>query len=270
MALPTAAQLENFLASALDAAISSGNILRQYWGKLSGAKEKSHPGDLVTIADHESEKFIIDFLHHRYPEHAILAEESGALYSHGENNDEKFTWVIDPLDGTTNYTHQFPMVSVSIALLQGKNPVVAVVYNPITAELFHAVAGQGAFLDGEILRVSQVAALDRCLLATGFAYDRRDNLDNNFREFFKLTQLSQGVRRMGSAALDLAYVAAGRFDGYWERGLQPWDVAAGMLLVQEAGGCVTDYSRPDFDLYSGRILATNGHIHSALRQALLG
>lgn len=270
MTLPTSQELEDFLTSALEAAFAAGNILRQHWGKLSLIEEKGHSGDLVTIADRESEQLIIELLHARYPDHAILAEESGALFSSFEGIKSKYTWAIDPLDGTTNYTHQFPMFAVSIALLYEQTPVIGVIYNPIIGELFHAVKGQGAYLDAMPIAVSKVSELSRSLLVTGFAYDRRENPDNNFVEFCNLTQLSQGVRRMGSAALDLAYVAAGRFDGYWERGLKPWDIAAGIVLVEEAGGCISGYKDAPFDLYSGRILATNRLLHPALSQALLG
>lgn len=270
MTLPTSQELEEFLTSALEAAFAAGNILRQHWGKLSHIEEKSHPGDLVTIADRESEKLIIEILHARYPDHEILAEESGALFALTGGVKSKYTWTIDPLDGTTNYTHQFPIVAVSIALLYEHTPLIGVVYNPIIGELFHAVKGQGAYLDAMPITVSKVSELSYSLLVTGFAYDRRENPDNNFVEFCNLTQLTQGVRRMGSAALDLAYVAAGRFDGYWERGLKPWDVAAGILLVEEAGGCISGYKHTPFDLYSGRILASNKLIHAALSQALLG
>lgn len=270
MPILSSQELEDFLASALEAAIGAGDILRNYWGNIPQIEEKSHAGDLVTIADRESEKFILDLLHARYPSHAMLAEESGSTFPKIEEANNPFTWVIDPLDGTTNYTHQFPFFSVSIALMYEHKPIIGVVYNPITGEIFHAVKGQGAYLDSMPIAVSKIASLSNSLLVTGFAYDRRENPDNNFAEFCKLTQLTQGVRRLGSAALDLAFVAAGRFDGYWERGLKPWDVAAGILLVEEAGGCVSGYKGAPFDLYSGRILAANKMIHEALNQALLG
>lgn len=270
MTLPTPQELEDFLASALEAAFGAGKILRKYWGNLSSIEEKGHSGDLVTIADRESEEYIIELLHARYPAHAILAEESGSQFAEIQGVNTKFIWTIDPLDGTTNYTHQFPMFAVSIALLYENIPLIGVVYNPIIGELFHAVRGQGAYLDAMPISVSKVSELPYSLLVTGFAYDRRENPDNNFSEFCHLTQLSQGVRRIGSAALDLAYVAAGRFDGYWERGLKPWDVAAGILLVEEAGGCISGYKDAPFDLYSGRILASNKLLHAALSKALLG
>ncbi len=268
MNVPSEQELEEFLATALEAAAAAGIILRQFWGKILNIQEKSHPGDLVTIADHTAEERIIEFLHDRYPHHAILAEESGARYISGNPGESKFTWAIDPLDGTTNYTHQFPVVCVSIALLLDEIPIVGVVFNPITGELFHATKGGGAYLDALPIKVSSVSEISRSLLATGFAYDRTVNVNNNLAEFCKLTLLSQGVRRMGSAALDLAYVAAGRLDGYWETNLQPWDVAAGSLLVTEAGGLVTDYDTSSFKIYSGRILATNNLLHKALSTVL--
>lgn len=170
------------------------------------------------------------------------------------------TWVVDPLDGTTNFVHQFPFVAVSIALLEEGMPIVGVVYNPILHECFAAVRGLGATLNGTPLHVSSVSQLSRSLLATGFAYDRRDQPDTNYPEFARLTHLTQGVRRAGAASLDLAYVAAGRLDAYWERGVQLWDIAAGQLLVQEAGGKVTSYTGQPLDLQNIRILASNTSI----------
>lgn len=261
--------LESLLEDALFAASSAGEILRKHWGKLETIKEKTHPGDLVTIADLESEKIIIDILHNKYPDHSILAEESGVQFLNQEKETNDFTWAIDPLDGTTNYTHQFPMVCVSIALLYKDEPQIAVVYNPILDELFYAKKGHGAYLNSVRINVSNVTEVSKSLLATGFAYDRRLNPDNNLPEFCRLTLISQGVRRMGSAALDLAYVAAGRLDGYWEQGLKPWDIAAGALLVEEAGGLVSDHDCSSLKLYSGRILAANKRLNPELSQALL-
>ena len=257
-------QLKKFQQAAIDAAHSGGKILRKYWGKISIIKKKSSPSDLVTEADQESEQIIKDFLLKQYPDHGFQGEELG-IYSIGS---EEFTWVVDPLDGTTNYTHNFPMVCISIALVHNKKSIVGVIYNPFTEELYHAAQGLGAFLNNHPIQVSAVSNLTSSLLATGFAYDRRETIDNNYPEFCRLTQISQGVRRMGSAALDLAYVAAGRLDGYWERGLKSWDVAAGAILVQEAGGRVTAYDLSPLDLHAGRILATNGHIHELLSQEL--
>lgn len=260
--------LQSWLESALEAASGAGKVLHKHWGKLSSFKEKSCSGDLVTIADIESEKLIVDLLHRQYPHHSILAEESGIQYVNEKIDANDFIWVIDPLDGTTNYTHQFPMICISIALLYQQRPIVAVIYNPILNELFHAVKGQGAFLNSKRINVSKVSDVSHSLLATGFAYDRRLKSDNTLPEFCKLALISQGIRRMGSAALDLAYVAAGRLDGYWERGLQPWDMAAGALIVEEAGGLVSDHDSSPFQIYSGRILAGNRILNPALSDAL--
>lgn len=252
--------LNRYLEVALEAAREGGSILKMYWGKLEEIGEKSNAGDLVTVADLESEKTIIASIRKHFPDHPILAEESG-LNSQEYN---KYLWVIDPLDGTTNYTHQYPMVSISIALLYDSQPIVGIVYNPILHELFQGALGMGTTLNGRKLQVSNISSLDKSLLCTGFAYNRTETDDNNYKEFFHLTQISQGVRRVGSAALDLAYVAAGRLDGFWELGLKPWDVAAGTLLVNEAGGNVTSFDGTPLILQSGRILATNGRIHQAM------
>jgi myo-inositol-1(or 4)-monophosphatase len=195
-----------------------------------------------------------------YPSHSILAEESG-LHPMEETD---YAWVVDPLDGTTNYTHQYPMVSVSIGLRYKGKPIVGVIYNPIHQELFQAAEGLGATLNNKPIKVSNVDNLSHSLLATGFAYDRRDTIDNNYTEFCHITHLSQGVRRGGSAALDLAYVAAGRLDGYWERGLQPWDITAGIIIILEAGGKISSYEGESIIIDTGRILATNGVIHDLL------
>ncbi len=257
-------QLKNLLKSATDAALAGGEILRKYWGKLTSIREKTFSGDLVTEADHESEMQIVKILHSHYPDHAILGEESG------QNFDQKsaFLWCVDPLDGTTNYTHQFPMVSVSIGLLYHQEPVVGVVYNPIFNELFQAAQGMGSLYNGQKIHVSKVSELSKSLLVTGFPYNRRETSETNYPEFFHLTHLSQGVRRIGSAAIDLAYIAAGRLDGYWEKGLKIWDMAAGVVLVREAGGKVTAHDLTDFNFYSRDLLATNGIIHDALSEHL--
>jgi myo-inositol-1(or 4)-monophosphatase len=252
------------LKKATEIALKSGEILRSYWGKLKHIEKKQYYWDLVTEADLASEAYILQELKKHFPDHQILAEESGLLRGHSAEHQ----WFVDPLDGTTNFTHQYPMVSVSIGLLINGVPSIGVVYNPILNELFEAAIGQGATLNGEKISVSSVDLIEKSLLATGFAYDRKNTPDNNFKEFFHLTQQSQGVRRGGSAALDLAYVAAGRLDGFWERGLQPWDMAAGALLVTEAHGLVTSYEGNALDLSSGRILAANPLIHPHLIREL--
>lgn len=264
---PPPQDIQNFLTVATQAAEAGGKVLQSFWGKLENVQEKT-PGNLVTEADTASERMVLDILKTAFPEHRILAEESGAS---GEIT-SSYVWAVDPLDGTTNYAHHFPVFSVSIGLLFEGQPIVGVVYNPITDELFTAGLGLGAFLtqngQSQSIRVSKTKQVADSLLATGFAYDRREVKDNNYAEFCHFTQVTQGVRRLGSAALDLAYVAAGRFDGYWERGLSPWDMAAGIVLVLEAGGQVSGYDQSAINIASGRVLATNGLLHTVLSQEL--
>lgn len=250
------------LQTALDAAAIGGKALKKYWGRLNHIEEKAYTGDLVTEADKESERCIMELIQSAYPSHAILSEEAGA------SGESKVLWVIDPLDGTTNFTHCYPFVCISIAVYVDGVPEAGVIYNPILEELYHATKGGGAFCNGTKMHVSKTEQLSKALLATGFSYDRRETRDNNYAEFAALTNATQGVRRAGSAALDLAYLAKGSLDGYWERGLQPWDMAAGILLVQEAGGKVTAYNEEPFDLYSGRILASNGLLHGEIAEEL--
>lgn len=256
--------LQRYLDIATEAALTAGAELKHYWGNLQDVQEK-RPGDLVTEADRAAEKAVLATLKRHVPDHAILAEESGMQ---GDWTDE-FLWAIDPLDGTTNYAHQYPCVAVSIGLLVQGKPVVGVVYNPIQDELYRAAQGLGATCNRRSIQVSKTTELSQSLLVTGFAYDRHSRADNNYAEFCHLTHQTHGVRRDGAASLDLAYVACGRVDGYWERGLSPWDLAAGVVILEEAGGRVTAYDESPFDLRSGRILATNDRLHHALSQALL-
>jgi myo-inositol-1(or 4)-monophosphatase len=264
---PPPQDIQKFLTIATQAAQAGGEVLRSFWGKLENVQEKT-PGNLVTEADTASERVVLNILKTAFPEHRILAEESGAS---GEIT-SSYVWAVDPLDGTTNYAHHFPVFSVSIGLLFEGQPIVGVVYNPITDELFSAGVGLSAFLTqngrSQSIRVSTTRQVADSLLATGFAYDRTKVKDNNYAEFCHFTQVTQGVRRLGSAALDLAYVAAGRFDGYWERGLSPWDMVAGIVLVLEAGGEVSSYDQSALNIASGRVLATNGLLHGAISQAL--
>jgi myo-inositol-1(or 4)-monophosphatase len=261
----TAEQRQAYLDIATEAAIAAGAVLRHYWGNLADIQEKGRPGDLVTEADRAAEKAVLEVLHRRVPEHAILTEESGQF---GDRH-APFLWAIDPLDGTTNYAHQYPCFAVSIGLLIDGVPEVGVVFNPIYQELFRAAKGLGATLNDRPIHVSKTPELRKSLLVTGFAYDRHQTPDNNYAEFCHLTHLTQGVRRSGSAAIDLASVACGRLDGYWERGLSIWDIAAGIVLVEAAGGKVTAYNNGPLDLNSGRLLATNQQIHESLSQELL-
>ncbi len=256
--------MDHYLSKATEIAKEAGEILRSYWGKLSNIQEKTYGWDLVTEADQESEDIILGRLKEYFPDHSILSEESGEHLA----DQSAYCWVVDPLDGTTNYTHQYPLVSISIALLHEGIPIIGIVYNPIMEELFQSVRKQGSFLNNQPITVSSVKSLDKSLLSTGFAYDRKLNPDNNYAEFCRITHISQGVRRGGSAAIDLAYVAAGRLDGYWERGLNPWDIAAGVLLIEEAGGKVSSYEGKSLDLNTGRLVATNGLIHNELIKKL--
>ncbi|MCU0565425.1 MAG: inositol monophosphatase [Oculatellaceae cyanobacterium Prado106] len=256
--------LETFLDIATEAALAGGAIVQSYLGKLEEIQEKSRPGDLVTEADKASEAAILKVITRHFPSHGILAEESGK----GGAIASEFLWAIDPLDGTTNYAHQYPFYAVSIGLLIDGIPQVGVIFDPAHQDLFRAAQGLGATRNRRPIRVSATTDLARSLLVTGFAYDRRETPDNNYAEFCRLTHLTQGVRRGGSAAIDLAYVACGRLDGFWERGLSPWDMAAGVAIVREAGGQVTAYDGSPFEMATGRILATNSLIHPELSQEL--
>jgi myo-inositol-1(or 4)-monophosphatase len=256
--------LNLYLEAATEAALIAGEIIVKYWRNLKNIEEKGAAGDLVTEADKLAEAAILNIINKKFPEHLILAEESGHL----GNNQSKYLWAIDPLDGTTNYAHGYPVVAVSIGLLIDGIPQVGVVYNPLRDELFRAAKGLGATLNNQSISVSETKELDKSLLVTGFAYDRRLTEDNNYAEFCYLTHLTQGVRRSGSAASDLAEVACGRLDGYWERGLKPWDITAGIVLVEEAGGKVSAYDQTSVEINSGRVLATNGKIHQTLSNAL--
>jgi myo-inositol-1(or 4)-monophosphatase len=219
--------------------------------------------NLVTEADHLSEALIVEKIRGSFPDHGILAEESPEMA-----NGSGFRWIIDPLDGTTNYAHGYPVFCVSIALEVEGEIRLGAVFNPMLDELFIAEKGAGAFLNGRRLKVSQTEELSRSLLATGFPYDIRENRNNNINYFEAMALNAQAVRRAGAAALDLAYVAAGRFDGFWELKLMPWDMAAGCLLIEEAGGIVTDLSNAPLDLHSPHILASNGLIHDEMARLL--
>lgn len=219
--------------------------------------------DPVSDADQAAEHLIRAGIQAHFPTHAIQGEEQGETHADGPCR-----WIIDPLDGTVNYVHNFPHFAVSIAVADVHGVQVGVVYDPMRNELFTTQRGQPAWLNGVPLAVSQTPTLQAALLATGFPYDRHRNDDNNHREFAALNLASQGVRRPGSAALDLAYVAAGRLDAYWEQRLGPWDVAAGALLVQSAGGTVSTYDGTPFDGVGHQIVASNGPLHAPLLAAL--
>ncbi len=218
--------------------------------------------DLVTEVDHLAEEAIIRRIREQFPDHAIVAEESGAQGAGTDN-----VWYVDPLDGTTNYAHGFPAFCVSIALARAGQVVVAAIYAAALGELFTAARGEGAWRNGRPMRVSRVPDVAQSLVATGFLPSVRDDL-HNVDEFVAFLRCSQAVRRPGSAALDLAFVACGRFDGFWEYGLAPWDVAAGSLLVTEAGGTVSNLDGSRFDVAGKGILATNGLVHGEMQDVL--
>ena len=262
---PSSIDLQRFLDVATEAASAGGAILQHYWGNLSNIQSKGRPGDLVTEADKAAEKEVLAVLRRHVPEHAILAEESGRI---GAQTDG-LLWAVDPLDGTTNYAHQYPFCGCSVGLIIDGKPAVGAIFDPFHNHLFRAAKGLGATCNHEPIQVSGTASLADSLLVTGFAYDRRETIDNNYAEFCHLTHLTRGVRRGGAASIDLAYVACGRLDGYWERGLSPWDLAAGVVLVEEAGGNVTAYDQGPFQIESGRILATNGKLHAELSRELI-
>jgi myo-inositol-1(or 4)-monophosphatase len=257
-------QLSTYLDVATEAALAAGKVLQACWGKLESITEKGRPGDLVTEADRLAEAAILEILRRHFPTHSILAEESGQF----GDLDAEYLWAIDPLDGTTNYAHQYPFSAASIGLLINGVPQVGAIFDPFHQELFRGAVGISATCNDRPIHVSNTAKLAQSLLVTGFAYDRRETPDNNYQEFCYLTHITQGVRRAGAASVDLAYVACGRLDGYWERGLSPWDLAAGVAIVEAAGGKVTAYDQSEFDIRSGRILATNSQVHAELSQTL--
>jgi myo-inositol-1(or 4)-monophosphatase len=247
---------------AIDLARRAGTLLLSMFEGQRAIILKS-PYELVTDADHASEALILNAIAQQFPDHAVVAEESG-----GTARDSGYTWLIDPLDGTNNYAHGYPVFSVSMALLENGVPLLGVVYDPTRDELFSGERGKGARCNGRRLRVSETPTLARALLATGFPYDYATNPDNNARQFSALVGRVQGVRRPGSAALDLAYVAMGRFDAHWELRLQPWDSAAGALLVTEAGGRLTNWRGEPWTPWDERLVASNSRIHDEIIQAL--
>jgi myo-inositol-1(or 4)-monophosphatase len=252
---------------AIQTAREAGGILADRLGRSLQVSNKGDI-DLVTEADLASEKFIIERIKSHYPRHAILAEESGdtnGVEIVAGTTDWK--WIVDPLDGTTNYAHGYPCFCVSIGVERAGQIELGVVYDPTREEIFAAERGQGATLNDRPIRVSTVDDLTSAMLCTGFPYNVRERPDFA-REFANFTMKAQAVRRNGSASLDLAYVACGRFDGFWEDGLKAWDIAAGVLLIEEAGGRVTDFSGAPLDIYTPRVLASNGLVHHPMMRVL--
>ena len=242
----------------------AGAIQRSRYESQLHIQTKSAPIDLVTEVDRQCEALVVAGIERERPEDAILAEEGGAR----ERPAAEWRWIVDPLDGTVNYAHGFPRFCVSIGIEHRKRRRAAVVYDPLLDECFWALRGEGAYLGDRRLSVSAAGSLGEALIATGFAYDVHHSSDDNVRHFTHMLKAARGIRRDGSAALDLCYVAAGRLDGYWEFKLHPWDVAAGVLIVEEAGGRVSDCTGGPAP-HSGReILASNGSIHEAMLSQL--
>ncbi len=245
------------LEAAIAAAKAAGEVLRNGFGQHQEVKYKGEV-DLVTKADENAEQTIKGILQETFPHYGMLAEESGSLEGEGDTR-----WIVDPLDGTTNYAHGVPVFCTSIALEKDSEVVLGVVHDPVANEIYAAERGSGATLNGEPILVSHTDEPIRALLATGFPYDRNE-VPVALEIFGQFALRTQSMRRLGSAALDLCYVAAGRLDGYYERGIKVWDIAAGVLILREAGGKVTDYSGHELDLERGEVVASNGPLHPDL------
>lgn len=256
--------LELIKRISVGASYKSADLLHKYLGNISQISKKGAI-DIVTEADIESEKVIIETIREKFPNHTILAEESGLAEGSGLSKEgAECKWIIDPLDGTTNFAHQLGLFSVSIAFMMDDDIKVGVVLNPETGELFTAIKGQGAMLNGHPIKVSDSKRVAQSLLVTGFPYNFKEILDPLITRFKNCLEASMGVRRLGSAALDLCFVACGRFDGFWEQNLKPWDTAAGLLIAKEAGAKVTDFSSKPFFVDKKELLATNGSIHNEM------
>jgi len=247
------------MSVAWEAANAAGAIIRENWQQPKTIDYKGAI-DLVTSVDRECERQIVDVIRRNFPDHSILAEEETDV----DGAQNHYRWIIDPLDGTTNFVHSYPQFSVSIALEQNGCVIVGLVYDPIRNECFKAALGHGATLDSSPIRTSIANELDKSLLATGFPYDHRDFADFYLSYFKAFMIRCQGIRRGGSAALDLCYVACGRLDGFWELKLRPWDIAAASLIVTEAGGKLSDFSGQSFSIRGQETLATNGLIHDEM------
>ena len=265
-----------------DAAVAlareAGAVLREGYGRAHRPERKGRI-DLVTEYDRRSERLLLEAIARRFPGHAVLAEESGAHAGDGVSagsaaaggetrSPRAVRWIIDPLDGTTNFAHNYPFFAVSIAAEVGGALAAAAVFDPVRDEMFAAAAGAGASLNGAPIRVSDVARVEDALLVTGFPYDVREHPERILPAFHAFLVRAQGIRRDGSAALNLCYLAAGRFDGFWEPDLSPWDLAAGVLVVREAGGTVTDYRGGAFRLEGREVLASNGGLHEEMKGIL--
>jgi myo-inositol-1(or 4)-monophosphatase len=253
---------EGFAAAAETIAREAGALVARRFHDAHDERTKGHAHNLVTEVDVAAEALIVQRLLDAFPDHSVIAEEGT------EADRGTITWYVDPLDGTNNFAHGLPIFSVSLAATRGNQILAGVTFDPLRDELYRAAAGSGAWLNGQRLHVSERGALEESIVATGFPYDKGANPDNNLGPFVAVTPRVRGIRRMGSAAIDLAYVAAGRLEAYWERGTRAWDVAAGILLVREAGGRVTDYAGSEPRVDGGRFVASNALVHEELLRVL--
>lgn len=245
------------------AALESGKILLKHFGKRYGISSKGVVSNLVTEVDHKSDRKIISLIRKNFPGHSILTEESGGLGGQSE-----YKWIIDPIDGTVNYAHGIPLSCVSIAVERSGELMLGAVYNPMSGEYFFAEKGRGAFLNGKKIRVSVCKEISRSLLVTGFPYNSGKFRPDPVRVFRKFIKRDIPIRRLGSAALDLCWTACGRFDGFWEYNLNAWDVAAGALILKEAGGMLSNFNGEEYSVYMKEILATNGTIHKSMLEVI--
>ena len=237
----------------------AGELIRNAFGKTHSIEFKTNELNLVTETDKASEKLITDFIKKKYPSHGILAEEGSEA-----NRSSEYLWVIDPLDGTTNFAHGLPIFAVSIGVQKNGETVAGVVYDVMRDVVYSAEKTSGSFENGGRIQVSKNENLGRSMLVTGFPYDVKDNPDNAYERFIAFLKEARAIRRLGSAAIDFCYVANGVFDGFWEVSLHPWDICAGKLIVEEAGGLVTDFDGNKIDIYSKRILCTNDFVHQKM------
>ena len=256
-------ELQDLAAVARTAAAAGGRELAERFGSVNQIREKGRAGDLVTEADLAAEAAVLAVLERETPDLGVLAEESGR-----RERPSPLQWCVDPLDGTTNYAHGYPFFGTSVGLTWHGQPLLGALAVPALDQLFWAAPGLGSWCNDHRLQVSDCRHLDQSLLVTGFAYDRHTRLDNNYAEFAYFTHRTRGVRRGGAAAVDLAFVAAGRLDGYWERGLSPWDLCAGVVLVEQAGGLVSAYDGSPLDLEDGRLIACTPGLQTALIEGL--
>jgi myo-inositol-1(or 4)-monophosphatase len=251
-----------YLKIAEEAAFKSSEVLKKYFGSSFEISNKG-PSDIVTEADKESEKIIISEITKNFPDHSILSEEAGLI-----DHKSEFQWILDPLDGTTNFAAGLPIFSVSIALYKNNKPFLGVIKNPVTNDLYTAVSGQGAFLNNKKISVSNETNLKSSLIVTGFPYNFNEITEELSKRFFDVMKSARGIRRLGSAALDLCYVASGIFEGFFEQNLKPWDTAAGVIIAEEAGACITDFKNNRYNPYMNEIVATNKLIHKSLIKVL--